>query len=67
MLKKGDRIKISNSNNSKETKWKVLDIISDSRYTVKNLKSNKDYFFRVALVNEDGQEKLSRKIIKKAP
>ena len=60
-------IEISNSKNSKETKWKVLDIISDSSYTVKNLKSNKDYFFRVAFVNEDGQEKLSRKIIKKAP
>lgn len=48
-------------------KWKVLDIISDSRYTVRNLKSNRDYFFRVASVNGEGNGMLSNKIIKKAP
>ncbi len=60
-------IEIASSNHSKEIKWKVLDIISDSRYTVRKLKSNKNYLFRVAVVNGNGQGELSRKIIKKAP
>ncbi|MEZ4823386.1 MAG: fibronectin type III domain-containing protein [Ignavibacteria bacterium] len=38
----------------KEIRWKVLDIISNSRYTVRNLRSNKEYYFRVAFVNVDG-------------
>ncbi len=60
-------IEIANSNHSKDIKWKVVDIISDSRYTVRKLKSNKDYFFRVASVDGNGQEELSQNIIKKAP
>lgn len=31
-------IEIANSNYAKDIKWKVLDIISDSRYTVRNLR-----------------------------
>ncbi|MEO6695440.1 MAG: fibronectin type III domain-containing protein [Ignavibacteria bacterium] len=52
---------------SKNLKWKVVDIISDPVYSVKNLKSNKSYFFRVASVNEKGEGELSNSIIKKAP
>ena len=60
-------IEIANSNHSKDIKWKVLDIISESRYTVRNLRSKKNYFFRVSYVNGNGQSDISRKIIKKAP
>lgn len=60
-------IEIAKQNHSKNIKWTVMDIISDSRYTVRNLKSNKNYIFRVASINQDGKEELSRKIIKKAP
>ncbi|MBK9331169.1 MAG: fibronectin type III domain-containing protein [Ignavibacteria bacterium] len=64
-------VEIANPNHSIEIKWKNIDIISDPRYTVKNLKSNKDYLFRVATMTGDGQGNLNResskKIIKKAP
>ena len=60
-------IEIASSKYSKGIKWRVLDIVSDSRYTVRNLKSNKNYFFRVASADGNGQEALSQKIIKKAP
>ncbi|MFZ1320302.1 MAG: fibronectin type III domain-containing protein [Ignavibacteria bacterium] len=60
-------IEFARLSHSKEIKWKIFDVISDSRYTVKNLKSNKDYFFRVASLNGDGQGELSKKVIKKAP
>ena len=60
-------IEIANPNHSKDIKWKVLDIISESRYTVRSLKLSKDYYFRVTYVNVYGQGELSRKIIKKAP
>ncbi|MEZ4691436.1 MAG: fibronectin type III domain-containing protein [Ignavibacteria bacterium] len=57
----------NNANNAKEIRWKVLDIISNSRYTVRNLRSNKEYYFRVAFVNVDGNKEQSRKVAKKAP
>ena len=60
-------IEIANTSHSKDIKWKVLDIISESCYTVRSLKSNKDYYFRVAFVDGEGQGEPSRKIIKKAP
>lgn len=60
-------IQKNNLNNSKEIKWKVLDIISNSRYTVRNLRSNREYYFRVAFVNVDGNKKQSRKVAKIAP
>ena len=60
-------IEIANTSHSKDIKWKVLDIISESCYTVRSLKSNKNYIFRVAYVNGDGHSELSRGIIKKAP
>ena len=60
-------IEIGKSNYSKDIRWKILDIISDPRYTVRNLRSNKDYFFRVAFVYPDGSKEQSRKITKKAP
>ncbi len=60
-------IEIANSKKSKIIKWKVHDIISESRYTVRNLRSNKNYFFRVSYMNGNGQSEISRKIIKKAP
>ena len=58
-------IEIADSNISKDIKWKVLDIISDPRYTVRNLKSNKNYFFRITSAYKNGQEELSRRIIVK--
>ena len=60
-------IEVAIPNHSKEIKWKVLDIISESRYTLRNLRSNKEYLFRVAPMSRDGQEKWSEEIIKKAP
>ena len=52
---------------SKVVKWKILDIISDSHYTVKNLKSNRKYMFRIALADKNGNKKTSPFISKKAP
>ena len=46
--------------------WKVPDIISDPKYTVNYLKSNKNYRFRVASVNNNGRGKLSNDVVKKA-
>jgi hypothetical protein len=60
-------IEIGNPNHSRSIKWKILDIISDPKYTVRNLRSNRDYFFRVAFVNPDGSKEQGREISKKAP
>lgn len=60
-------IEIGNPNQSRVIKWKILDIISDPVYTVRNLRSNREYFFRVAFVNGNGRKEQSRKIVKKAP
>ena len=60
-------IEYSNSNNTENLKWKILDIVFDSRYTVKNLKSNKNYFFRILSVDEKGSTETSSNILKKAP
>ncbi len=54
-------------NHSKKIKWQIMDVISGSRYTLRNLKSNKEYLFRVASMNKEGQEKWSEEIIKTAP
>ena len=60
-------IEFSCQGSLKETKWKILDIISDSRYTVRNLKSNKTYLFRIASADEKGMKQISVNIAKKAP
>lgn len=60
-------IEIGGNDQSKNIKWKILDIISDSRYTVKNLKSNRNYYFRVVSTNGNSKEGFSRKINKQAP
>ena len=60
-------IEIASVIRSNETKWKILDIISDSHYTVKNLKSNKNYMFRIALADKKGKKETSPFISKKAP
>lgn len=60
-------IEIGNPNQSRAIKWKILDIISDPIYTVRNLRSNREYYFRVAFVNGNGNKEQSRKIAKKAP
>lgn len=36
-------------------KWNVLDIINESKYTVKGLKNKKAYMFRVAAVDSKKQ------------
>lgn len=60
-------IEFSRSGGIKNTGWKILDIISDSRYTVRNLKSNKIYLFRVASSDEKGRMISQADIAKKAP
>jgi len=60
-------IEIAKPNRSKEIKWEVLDIISDPCYKVRDLKSNKNYYFRIASMNGEGRGEISQKIIKKAP
>lgn len=60
-------IEFSCSGNSNNAKWKILDIISDSRYTVKNLKSNKKYFFRIASADENGRMMTGADIAVKVP
>ncbi len=60
-------VEIGNSNCANDIKWRVIDIISDSHYTVRNLKSEKNYFFRVASADRNGKKELSRKVTKKAP
>lgn len=60
-------IEIADSKLAKVIKWKVLDIITDSRYTFRNLSSNKNYIFRVSYVNGNGQSEISRQVIKTAP
>lgn len=60
-------IEIGNSNYSNVINWKILDIISDSKYTVRNLRSKKDYFFKVAYVYPDGSKEKSRRVVKEAP
>lgn len=52
---------------SSGAKWKILDIVSDSRYTVRNLKSNRNYLFRIATADEGGMMKRSVNVSKKAP
>ncbi len=48
-------------------KWEILDIVSDSRYTVRNLKSNRSYLFRIASADENGMKHTSINVSKKAP
>lgn len=60
-------IEIGKPNQSRDIKWKILDIISDPVYTVRNLRSNREYYFRVAFVSGNGSKEQSRKIVKKAP
>lgn len=52
---------------TKPVKWKYEDIIITSSYTVTNLKSNKKYMFRVAVMTESGRSPWSRPVSKKAP
>ena len=49
---------------NKNNEWKVADIINESFYTLKGLKNNRSYFFRVAAVNSRKQGPWSRKIKK---
>ncbi len=52
---------------SKPVRWKYEDIIITSSYTVSNLKSNKNYMFRVAAMTQTGKTPWSRPVLKKAP
>ena len=45
-------------------KWNLVDIVNESKYTIKGLKQNKTYEFRVAAVNSMKQGPWS-KIVKK--
>jgi len=55
------------SSRNKPLRWKYEDIISTAKCTVSNLKSNKNYMFRVAVVTEIGKSPWSKPVIKKAP
>ncbi len=48
-------------------KWKEIDIINKSIYTASQLKSGKQYSFRVAAVSSEGQGKWSEAVAKKSP
>jgi len=60
-------IEISMLNSAGNSKWQILDIISDSFYTVRNLKSNKSYTFRIASIDEKGRKRVSDGKTKTAP
>lgn len=60
-------IEFSRAGYSGKTEWKILDIISDSRYTVRNLKSNRIYRFRIAPCSESGIKEPGSEISKQAP
>lgn len=49
---------------AKNNDWKVADIVNESFYTIRGLKKNRTYFFRVAAVNSSKQGPWSRKIKK---
>lgn len=48
-------------------KWKILDIISDSRYTVRDLKSKRNYYFRIATADKNGRKQTGVGIEMEAP
>ncbi len=45
--------------------WNLVDITNESKYTIKGLKLNKTYFFRVAAVNSQKQGPWSEPVSKK--
>lgn len=51
----------------KPLKWKYEDIINTNNYTVTNLKSNKNYLFRIAIISGKGKGSWSLPVKKKAP
>ncbi len=53
--------KIENNGN----KWTLVDIVNESKYTIKGLKQNKTYVFRVAAVNSLKQGPWSETVKKK--
>ncbi|HMQ68350.1 MAG TPA: fibronectin type III domain-containing protein [Ignavibacteria bacterium] len=60
-------IEFSRTIQTRDQKWRILDIISDPHYTVRNLISNKDYLFRIISVDKNGRTEPSSGILKKAP
>ena len=50
----------------KKNIWKHIDIVNGSKYTVTGLKPQRDYAFRIAVVNKEGQGGWSKPIIIKA-
>ncbi len=50
---------------SLKDKWVLVDIINESKYTIKGLKQNKMYLFRVAAVNSKMQGPWSEPVSKK--
>lgn len=47
------------------SKWILVDIVNESKYTVNGLKKNKTYLFRIAALNSDGQGPWSDSAAKK--
>jgi len=52
---------------NKPYKWAYEDVISSNNYTVTNLKSSKNYLFRIAAVSLKGKSSWSLPVKKKAP
>jgi hypothetical protein len=48
-------------------RWKLLDIVFESKYTINGLKPQTEYCFRVAVLNKKKQNSWSRCIAKKTP
>jgi hypothetical protein len=50
---------------TKKNAWKHIDIVNDSKYTVRGLKPERTYAFRIAVVGKNGQGEWSEPIYKK--
>lgn len=47
--------------------WKIIDIVCTVKYTVTNLKSNRNYLFRISAIKKSGKTAWSSPVTKKAP
>lgn len=59
-----DTYMIEYCNESRKQNWVLVDIINESKYTIKGLRTNKTYSFRVRAVNSQKQGPWSETVIK---
>lgn len=60
-----DQYVIEFCNGTGNTNWVLVDITNESKYTIKGLKPNKTYSFRVAAVNSSKQGPWSKQVKKR--